>query len=555
MRITGARAVIECLLEQGVDTVFGYPGGMILPLYDALYDATGLQHILTVHEQGAAHAADGYARASGRVGVCIATSGPGATNLVTGLAAAFMDSVPVVAITAQVPTQLLGRDAFQEVDITGITMPITKHNFQIKDIRKLPQLLRQAFKIASSGRQGPVLVDIPRDVLCAEFNFEPVPLLPSSECKLNRKGEELVRQAAEAVSKARRPVVVAGGGVISAGAGAELQAFAGKCRLPVVSTLMGLGAFPASNDQFLGLTGLHGWQVANNTVHDADVIIAAGSRFSDRLTGNRDEYSSDKVVIHIDIDPAEIDKNILTHLGLDGNMRAILTLLAEYSRPGNIAGWWDTIRQRQQQYAFCYDDSKLNAPWVMREMAVKTAGHSVAFVTDVGQHQMWAAQHLEIENPRSWITSGGLGAMGFGLPAALGAQLAAGDRRVICIVGDGGIKMTGNELYTIATQCLPVITVIINNNGLGMIRQLQHAFYDKRYTACCLPQEVDFSLYAKAFGVHGTTVNRPEEFVGAFDAAWASNRPEVIVVNVAKDFVTPMITPGAALNEFVDMQL
>lgn len=554
MKMTGAKAVIECLLEQGVDTIFGYPGGMILPLYDALYDATGLRHILTVHEQGAAHAADGYARASGRVGVCIATSGPGATNLVTGLAAAFMDSVPLVAITAQVPTNLLGRDAFQEVDITGITMPITKHNLQIKDIRKLPQLLRQAFKIAGSGRPGPVLVDIPRDVLCAEFNFDTIPVMPLPDWKLTRLVENLVREAAEAIGKASRPVIVAGGGVISAGASPELLAFAQKLRLPVVSTLMGLGAFPAASDQFLGLTGLHGWQAANNAVHGADVIIAAGSRFSDRLTGNRAQYSSDKVVIHIDIDPAEIDKNVLTHLGLAGDMKTILTLLEQYCRPGNIADWWHTIGQWQRQYTFRYDDSALNAPWVMRQMAEKTAGQPVAFTTDVGQHQMWAAQHLKIETPRSWITSGGLGAMGFGLPAALGAQLALGDRRrVVNIVGDGGIKMTGNEFFTIAAQCLPVITVIINNSGLGMIRQLQHAFYDQRYTACCLPQEVDFSMYARAFGIHSVTVNRPEEFCQAFDAAWSSSRPEVIVVNVAEDFVRPMITPGAALNEFVDM--
>lgn len=553
MKISGARAVIECLLEQGVDTVFGYPGGMILPLYDALFDATGLQHVLTVHEQGAAHAADGYARASGRVGVCIATSGPGATNLVTGLAAAFMDSIPVVAITGQVPTNLLGRDAFQEVDITGITMPITKHNFQIKDIRKLPQQLRQAFKIASSGRPGPVLVDIPRDVLSAEFNFDTIPLVPVPEWKLTRRVESLIQDAADVISKAKRPVIVAGGGVIAAGANEELIAFAEKCQLPVVSTLMGLGAFPASHPQALGLTGLHGWQAANNVVHDADVIIAAGSRFSDRLTGNRTQYSSDKVVIHIDIDPAEIDKNVLTHLGLAGDMKTILSLLKDYTQPANIEEWWSTIVNWQQQYVFEYDASSLNVPWVMKHIAENTADKSVLFTTDVGQHQMWAAQHLKIEKPRTWLTSGGLGAMGFGLPAALGAQMAAGDKRVIHIVGDGGMKMTGNELYTIASQRLPIISIIINNSSLGMIRQLQHAFYDKRYTACCLPPDVDFTLYAKAFGVNSNAVDSPDAFVRAFAAAMASECAEVIVVNVTKDFVTPMITPGAALNEFVEL--
>ncbi|MEG6584145.1 biosynthetic-type acetolactate synthase large subunit [Dendrosporobacter sp. 1207_IL3150] len=553
MKISGAKAVIECLLEQGVDTVFGYPGGMILPLYDALYDAEGINHILTVHEQGAAHAADGYARASGRVGVCIATSGPGATNLVTGLAAAYMDSVPVVAITGQVPTNLLGRDAFQEVDITGITMPITKHNFQIKDIRKLPQLLRQAFKIAKSGRPGPVLVDIPRDVLSSEFNFDTIPLAPVPEWKLTRRVESLIQEAAEVISKARRPVIVAGGGVISAGASNELMNLAEANQLPVVSTLMGLGSFPASHPQFLGLTGLHGWQAANNAVHDADVIIAAGSRFSDRLTGNRAQYSTDKVVIHIDIDPAEIDKNVLTHLGLAGEMRTILSMLKQYTQPGNTDEWWSIIDSWKKQYVYNYDESILNVPWVMRKIAESTADKSVIFTTDVGQHQMWAAQHLKIEKPRTWLTSGGLGAMGFGLPAALGAQLAAKDKKVIHIVGDGGMKMTGNELYTIASQRLPVLSIIINNSGLGMIRQLQHAFYDKRYTACCLPPDVDFTLYAKAFGVNSTAVNSAAEFVKAFDSALASDLPEVIVVNVAKNFVTPMITPGAALNEFVEM--
>lgn len=553
MKISGARAVIECLLEQGVDTVFGYPGGMILPLYDALYDAVGVQHVLTVHEQGAAHAADGYARASGRVGVCIATSGPGATNLVTGLAAAYMDSVPVVAITGQVPTNLLGRDAFQEVDITGITMPITKHNFQIKDIRKLPQQLRQAFKIASSGRPGPVLVDIPRDVLSAEFNFDTIPLVPNPDWKLTRRMETLIQEAAEVIAKAKRPVIVAGGGVVSAGADAELIAFAENCRLPVVSTLMGLGAFPASHPQALGLTGLHGWQAANNAVHDADVIIAAGSRFSDRLTGNRTQYSSDKMVIHIDIDPAEIDKNVLTHLGLAGDMKTILSLLNRYTDPGNLDEWWNSIHHWREQYMFEYDDNYLNVPWVMKCISQSTAEKDVVFTTDVGQHQMWAAQHLKIEKPRTWLTSGGLGAMGFGLPAALGAQMAVDHKRVIHIVGDGGMKMTGNELYTIAAQRLPVISVIINNSSLGMIRQLQHAFYNKRYTACCLPPDVDFTLYAKSFGVHSVAVNSSQEFAKAFDDALASKQPEVIVVNVTKNFVTPMITPGAALNEFVEL--
>jgi acetolactate synthase-1/2/3 large subunit len=552
MRISGAQIIVECLKEQGVDTVFGYPGGTILPLYDALLSAP-IRHILTVHEQGAAHAADGYARASGRVGVCIATSGPGATNLVTGLAAAFMDSVPVVAVTGQVPTALIGRDAFQEVDITGITMPITKHNFLVKDPAKLADTLRHAFRIAASGRPGPVLVDIPRDIQAAEVLFEPAAQPATVPFALSAAVLARIGAAVEAIGRAERPVIIVGGGAVAAEASAEVAALAEKLASPVVSTLMGLGAIPASHRLFLGLTGMHGHKPANNCIHDADLIIAVGSRFSDRVTGDRAKYAAGKTVIHIDVDPAEIDKNVAAGIGLTGDMKTILSFLAERVAAGRNEPWWERIAAWQDDNRSEPAGDRLTAPWLFAEISARTAGADCIFATDVGQHQMWAAQHLKIETPRTWLTSGGLGAMGFGLPAAMGAQFAAPGKRVIHIAGDGGFKMTGAELYTIAAHRLPVISVIVNNNGLGMIRQLQHAFFAKRYTACELPA-VDFTAFAAAFGIPARSVDTPGDFAAAFAAALAAAGPRVIVANIApEDLVTPMVPPGAAINAYLDI--
>ncbi|MDT8903470.1 biosynthetic-type acetolactate synthase large subunit [Anaeroselena agilis] len=553
MKISGAQIIVECLKEQGVDTVFGYPGGTILPLYDALRDSP-VRHILTVHEQGAAHAADGYARASGRTGVCIATSGPGATNLVTGLAAAFMDSVPVVAITGQVPISLIGRDAFQEVDITGITMPITKHNFLVKDAAKLAETLRYAFRIAASGRPGPVLVDVPRDIQTAEVLFEPA--AEPAKVPFALSGAVLTRidAAAEAIGRAERPVIIVGGGAVAADASAEAAALAEKLSCPVVCTLMGLGAIPASHPLFLGLTGMHGHKPANNCIHDADLIIAVGSRFSDRVTGDRAKYAAGKTLIHIDVDPAEIDKNVAAGIGLTGDMKTILSFLAaRVSVGGDTEAWWEKIAAWQVDYRSKPAGERLTAPGLFAEISAQTTGLDCIFATDVGQHQMWAAQHLKIETPRTWLTSGGLGAMGFGLPAAMGAQAACPGKRVIHIAGDGGFKMTGAELYTIAVHRLPVISVIVNNNGLGMIRQLQHAFFDKRYTACELPA-VDFTAFAAAFGIPAATADTPREFAAAFAAALAAPGPRVIVANIAaQDLVTPMVPPGAAINAYLDI--
>lgn len=555
MRLSGAKIIVECLKEQGVDTVFGYPGGTILPLYDALHDDTALRHILTVHEQGAAHAADGYARSSGKVGVCIATSGPGATNLVTGLAAAFMDSIPVVAITGQVPTSLIGRDAFQEIDITGITMAITKHNFLVKDPAKLADTIRYAFRIARSGRPGPVLVDVPRDIQTSEVLFEADGQPEKLPWAISGTVLARIEAAAQAVHQAKRPLIIVGGGAVAAEAHQEIKALAEKLQAPVVSTLMGLGAFPATHPQFLGLTGMHGLKPANNAVYEADVIIAVGSRFSDRVTGDRAKYAAGKTIIHIDVDPAEIGKNLSAHIGLTGDMKAILAFLNErLADADTAAAWWTQIDAWRQEYAPEYPADRLTAPGVFREIAARTAGGEYIFATDVGQHQMWAAQHLQIEKPRTWVTSGGLGAMGFGLPAAMGAQMGAPGKRVIHIAGDGGFKMTGAELYTIAANKLPVISIIINNGGLGMIRQLQQVFFAKRYTSCCLPPVVDFTAFAAAFGVQAVAVDTAEEFGTAFDAALASPNPQVIVVNIAcEEMVSPMVPPGGAINAYIDI--
>ncbi|HWR08086.1 biosynthetic-type acetolactate synthase large subunit [Sporomusa sp.] len=554
--MTGAQAIVECLRKQGVDTVFGYPGGTILPLYDALYGSP-VRHVLTVHEQGAAHAADGYARASGRVGVCIATSGPGATNLVTGLAAAFMDSVPVVAITGQVQTNLIGRDAFQEIDITGITMPITKHNFLVKDIGKLPETLRRAFNIAQSGRPGPVLVDIPRDIQTNKHDFTDLDAEYPRQLLVRQSPDlaALLAKAAAAISAAERPVIIAGGGCISANAGPALIRFSEECRLPVVTTLMGIGAMPGNHPNLLGMTGLHGLKLANHAVHAADVLIVTGSRFNDRVTGDRARYADGKIIIHIDIDPAEVHKNVDAAVPLVGEMNNILNELTQTVQPGDLSGWWETITDWQALYNATTDSQNLSAPWVMSELNRQLTGKEVIYVTDVGQHQMWAAQHLVVNSPRCFLTSGGLGAMGFGLPAALGAQLSRPDKRVVHIVGDGALKMTGCELYTVSAEGLSIISIVVNNNSLGMVRQLQHCFFNKRYSASLLPAPMDFTAFASAFGIPATVTNSQEEFSQAFAAAWERQGPSMIIANIATDdLVSPMIAPGGAMDAYVDVK-
>ena len=551
----GAKAVALCLKEQGVDTVFGYPGGMILPLYDAFYENPDIREILVTHEQNAAHAADGYARASGKVGVCIATSGPGATNLVTGLATAFMDSVPVVAITGQVDTSLLGRDAFQETDILDVTMPITKHNFKVKHADQLVPTVRKAFALARHGRPGPVLIDVPRDLFFADVDYKPQAVQPEHHGKPDADFLICAAEAADEIVQAKRPVAIVGGGVISAGATQEVIAFIEKYHLPVVHTLMGLGAIPRSHPQSLGFAGMHGEKAANHAIAAADLVIAIGSRFGDRQTGNLDKYTEGTKFIHIDIDPAEIDKNVAHSLGLAGDMKTILSLLMQKDPGEERTQWWQQIRIWQDTYDYDYQVTRLTVPWAMHTIAKATKGKPFAFATDVGQHQMWAALHLSIEEPRTWLTSGGLGTMGFGLPAAMGAQLFYGKtRRVIHVAGDGGIKMTGNEYYTIARLHLPIISIIVNNTSLGMIRQLQKVNYDERYIACEFDYPMDYAAYAGCFGIPAETVSTQEEFAEAFADAMAADGPRVIVMNVRRSFVEPMTKGGATLDQFVDFK-
>lgn len=552
----GAEAILACLREQGVDTLFGSPGGMILPLYDALYAQNDIRQVLVTHEQNAAHAADGYARATGRVGVCIATSGPGATNLVTGLATAYMDSIPVVAVTGQVDMAMLGRDAFQETDILDVTMPITKHNYKIKQAADLVPTVRKAFELARSGRPGPVLLDVPRNLFCEEVAYEAREPCVQSPGTPDADFIICAAEAAEEIVRAKRPLVIVGGGVISAGTSAEVAAFIEKYRLPVVHTLMGMGAVPSTHPQMLGFAGMHGEKAANYAIGAADLIVAVGSRFADRQTGNLSKYTADRKFIHIDIDPAEIDKNIAGSLGLAGDMRTILKLLMRQAPRSDHAAWWKQIRGWRETYDYDYHVGRLTVPWALHQIVQSTAGRPYAYVTDVGQHQMWAALHLRVEEPRTWLTSGGLGTMGYGLPAAMGAQIAWGkDRRVVHIAGDGGIKMTGNEYYTIARMNLPIISIIVNNRGLGMIRQLQKVLYDERYIACDLDHEMDYVKYAESFGIRAAGVSTQEEFAAALRSALEdTEHPRVIVADVRRSFVEPMAKGGARIDEFVDFK-
>ena len=545
MQLSGAEIMCRILAEEGVTTVFGYPGGAILPFYDALRQSP-IQHILTAHEQGAAHAADGFARASGKVGVCIATSGPGATNLVTGLATAFLDSVPVVAITGQVNRELIGHDAFQEVDITGITMPITKHNFLVKKPENLAQTLRLAFQLAREGRPGPVLVDVPRDVQTALIDFEEARL---ADLQPLEPDAERVAAAAEAINKAQRPVMLVGGGVINANAEYDAMHLCEKLHIPVVSTLMGLGAISAYRQLFLGMTGLHGHERANNAVKEADLILAVGSRFNDRVTGERSSYSANKLIIHLDIDPAEVDKNIDSGIGITGDMVATLNALEKQAEAHDLSLWWDKINSWPGMDDDFGDEE---APKFFKALNPVLKDKDYIITTDVGQHQMWAAQHLKIQFARQWLTSGGLGTMGFGLPAALGAQLARPQSRVISISGDGGFKMTGSELFTIASNNVPVIAIVFNNSGLGMIRQLQTVQFAKRFTACELPGYVDFVKYAAAFGIEGEHADTPDALAQAVDKAWERRKPYLLEVCVnPKNMVLPMVAPGLGINDFV----
>ena len=546
MQLTGAEVMVKCLEEEGVSTIFGYPGGAILPFYNALRDVKNIKHVLTAHEQGAAHAADGYARASGKVGVCCATSGPGATNLVTGLANAFLDSIPVVAITGQVKSSMIGHDAFQEVDITGITMPITKQNFLVNKPEELAQTMRLAFQMAKSGRPGPVLVDVAHDVQTSMMEYHASKL---RELPVAMPQKELVAAAVAALNKAERPVMLVGGGVAISGAEYEAVHLCEKMHLPVASTLMGLGCISSYREQFLGMSGLHGHERANRAIANADVVLAVGTRFNDRVTGDRDKYSAHKTIIHIDIDPAELNKNIESSIDIAGDMRTILKMLDKGCKSHDIKAWWDTIMTWPSMDE---DYGNNTAPLFIEALNPLLKGKDYFVATDVGQHQMFTAQHLKVEYARQLITSGGLGTMGFGLPAAMGAKFACPDKKVICISGDGGYKMTGSELFTLASNNVPVVSVVFNNSGLGMIRQLQTVQFNKRFMACECPGYVDFVKYAEAFVLEGEHVTTPEDFAAAVKRGLDKDHTYVIEVDInPKDMVVPMVAPGKGVDEFV----
>ena len=550
MKLKGSEAIVKVLLEQGVDTVFGYPGGAVIPLYDALYNAP-LKNVLTAHEQGAIHAADGYARASGKTGVCIATSGPGATNIVTGLATAYLDSIPVVAITGQVGVSMLGRDSFQEIDIVGVTMPITKYNMMVRSKEELLPALRKAFALAKEGRPGPVLVDVPSSVQVEELEWTEAEAQAEAEALPKATAEQLA-QAADVLNKAQRPVLLVGGGAVNSGAQDELVELAHKCDLPVVNTLMGIGVYPESDARSLGLTGMHGHIASNMAVANADVLIVAGSRFSDRVTGDRTRYVGKKTIIQLDIDPTEIDKNVAASLPVMGDVKETLQSLLPLVNKAEHADWWQQVKawDATEDRSLLTGD-RLTAPWLMKELSRTFAGENPVYVTDVGQNQMWAAQHLVVDKPRHHLTSGGCGTMGFGLPGALGASFAEPDTQVVHICGDGGFKMTGMELFTAAREGKNLISIVINNSCLGMVRQWQQLFYGERYSSTLLT-EFDFIGFAHSCGAGGARAATCEEFKKALEQARKANKPFLIEAIVQQsDLVAPMVAAGAAVDGFV----
>ena len=551
MKLTGADIVIECMLEQGVDTVFGYPGGSILNIYDSLYRYSDrITHILTSHEQGAAHAADGYARTSGKVGVVFATSGPGATNLVTGIATAMMDSVPIVAITCNVTTDLLGKDSFQEIDIVGVTTPITKHNFLVKSAEDIAPTIRRAFKIARSGRPGPVLVDITKDATGNMCEFEPEIQDTSVERKIE-SDENAFKAAIELIESAKRPLIYAGGGVIAAEAAEELKRFRAKIDSPVTLSLMGLGAFPASDKAFTGMIGMHGTKTTSLAISECDLLIAVGARFSDRVTCNIQTFAPNAKVLHIDTDRAEIDKNVKTDHSIIGDAKLVLERLAKTVKQQHHDEWMNKIYEWEGEYPIHKPYDSVFTPQCIMETVNAAIGRDSIATTDVGQHQMWAAQYLMVERPRKFITSGGLGTMGFGLGAAIGAQVANPDYVVVNITGDGCFHMNMQELATAAKYDLPVIDVIINNNVLGMVRQWQNLFYDKRFSNTTLDKKTDYELVAKCMGANAFTATNKEELEKAMAAAVADRKtPSVINCIIdSDDFVLPMVPAGKSISD------
>ena len=551
-KLTGAEIVIQCLREQGVDTVFGYPGGAILNIYDALYKHQDeITHILTSHEQGAAHAADGYARSTGKVGVCLATSGPGATNLVTGIATAYMDSVPVIAITCNVGTKLLGKDSFQEIDIAGVTMPITKYNFIVKDVNRLAQVMRRAFTIAQTGRPGPVLIDITKDVTEAqcEYEFQAPAQIPRQTDTIT---EEDMERAAEMIRNSRKPFIFVGGGAVIAGASEELKAFAHKIQAPVADSLMGKGAFDGKDELYTGMVGMHGTKTSNFGITECDLLIVVGARFSDRVTGNASKFAKNAKILQIDVDRAEINKNIRVTASIVGDAKVILRKLNARLDPVNHDEWIAHIERMKDMYPLRYDKRLLTGPYIIQTIDEMTPEDAI-IVTEVGQHQMWAAQYYNFRSPRTLLTSGGLGTMGFGLGASIGAKIANPDRVVVNIAGDGCFRMNMNEIATAARNRVHIIEVIINNHVLGMVRQWQTLFYGKRYSQTILNDNVDYVKLSEAMGATAYRVNQKEEFAQIFKKAMEAEGPVVIDCQIGCDEkVFPMVSPGAPIADAFD---
>lgn len=552
MQLNGSQILIECLKEQGVDTVFGYPGGAILNVYDELYKHSDeITHILTSHEQGASHAADGYARATGKVGVCFATSGPGATNLVTGIATAYMDSIPVVAITCNVGVPLLGKDSFQEIDIVGVTLPITKHNYIVKDVNKLADTIREAFRIAKEGRPGPVLIDIPKDVTAkmAEYEYK-------APAVVNKQKNPISAEAVDAVVKmieeAKKPFVFVGGGAIASGNTETLAEFVRKVDAPVTDSLMGKGAYDGSKDNYTGMLGMHGTKSSNFGVMECDLLIVVGARFSDRVTGDTKRFAPNARIIQFDIDPAEINKNVKVDAAVIGDISSVLSAINAKLKDCSHSEWMQHIKDMKEQYPLKYNEDILTGPYVIEKTYEITEGNAL-ITTEVGQHQMWAAQYYKYKEPRTFLSSGGLGTMGYGLGASIGAKMGRKDKTVINIAGDGCFRMNMNEIATATRYNIPIIEIVINNHVLGMVRQWQTLFYGQRYSFTVLDDQVDFVKLAEAMGAKAFRVTKKEEFEPALREAIALNIPCVIDCQIEKDDkVLPMVSPGASLADTFD---
>ncbi len=549
MKLNGSEILVECLKEQGVDTIFGYPGGSVLNIYDALYKhQSEIRHILTSHEQGAAHAADGYARSTGKVGVCLATSGPGATNLVTGIATAHMDSVPMVAITGNVGVSLLGKDSFQEVDIAGVTMPITKHNFIVKDVTKLADTIRRAFIIAKSGRPGPVLIDITKDVTAAVTEYEPV--VPAEiERYSSDITEEDLQTAADLINASEKPMIFVGGGAVISEASEELLELVEKLDAPICDSLMGKGAMDGTNAHYTGMLGMHGTKTSNFAVTKCDLLIAIGARFSDRVTGNIKKFAPNAKVVHIDVDPAEINKNVSSYTSIIGDVKEVLKRLNPMIEKTEHTEWNAFVNELKEKFPLKYDESKLTGPYVMETLYKVTNGDAIV-TTEVGQHQMWAAQYYKYKNPRTFISSGGLGTMGYGLGACIGTKVANPDKTVVNIAGDGCFRMNMNEIATATRYNIPIVQMVFNNHVLGMVRQWQTLFYGQRYSYTTLNDCVDFVKLAEAMGAKAYRVTTKEEVEPVLKEAIALNIPVVIEFQIeSDDKVWPMVAPGAPIEE------